>query len=99
MQRRGRPRTRQEVAEAPTPAREQVDEFVNVPESSAHPQPSQSVRPKPTPEPIPGQMEQMAQMLAAALQQPRESGISIERARKLGAKPYDGSKDPERALS
>ena len=41
----------------------------------------------------------MAQMLAAALQQPRESGISIERARKLGAKPYDGSGDPERALS
>ena len=44
-------------------------------------------------------MEQMAQMLAAALQQPRKSGISIERARKLGAKPYDGSGDPERALS
>ena len=61
-------------------------------ESSAHPQPSQSVRPEPTPGPIPGQMEQMAQILAAALQQPRESGISIE----LGAKPYDGSGDPER---
>ena len=44
-------------------------------------------------------MEQMTQMLAAALQQPRESGISIERAHKLGAKPYDGSGDPERALS
>ena len=44
-------------------------------------------------------MEQMAHMLATALQQPRESGISIERARKLGAKPYDGSGDPERALS
>ena len=41
-------------------------------------------------------MEQMAQMLAAALQQPRESGILIERARKLGA---NGSGDPERALS
>ena len=38
-------------------------------------------------------------MLAAALQKPRESRISIERARKLGAKPYDGSGDPERALS
>ena len=99
MQHRGRPRTRQTVAEAPTPVREQVDESVNVPESSAHPQPSQSVRPEPTLGPIPGQMEQMAQMLAAALQQPRESGISIERARKLGAKPYDGSGDPERALS
>ena len=44
-------------------------------------------------------MEQMAQMLAAALQQPRESGISIERARKLGVKSYDGSRDLERALS
>ena len=99
MQRRGRPRTQQAAAEAPTPDREQVDESINVPESSAHPQPSQSVRPEPTPGPIPRQMEQMAQMLAAALQQPRESGISIERARKLGAKPYDGSGDPERALS
>ena len=38
-------------------------------------------------------------MLAAALQQPRESGISIDHARKLGANPYDGSGDPERALS
>ena len=92
MQHRGRPRTRQAVAEAPTPVREQVDESVNVPESSAHPQPSQLVRPKPTPGLIPGQIEHMAQMLAAALQQPRESGISIERARKLGAKPYDGSR-------
>ena len=44
-------------------------------------------------------MEQMAHMLAVALQQLRESRISIERARKLGAKPYDGSEDPERALS
>ena len=70
-----------------------------MPESSAHLQPSQSVRPKPTPGPIPGQMEHMAQMLAATLQQPRESGISIERARKLGTKPYDGSGNPERALS
>ena len=49
MQRRGRPRTRQAAVEAPTPDREQVDESVNVLESSAHPQPSQSVRPEPTP--------------------------------------------------
>ena len=68
MQRRGRSRTRQAATEAPTPDRERVDESVNVPESSAHPQPSHSVRPEPTPGPIPGQMEQMAQMLAAALQ-------------------------------
>ena len=70
MQRRGHPRTRQAAAEAPTLDREKVDESVNVPESSAHPQPSQSVRPEPTLGPIPGQMEQMAQILAAALQQP-----------------------------
>ena len=44
-------------------------------------------------------MKQRAQILAVALQQPRESGILIERARKLGAKPYDGSGDLERALS
>ena len=99
MQRRGRPRTRQAAAEAPTPDREQVDEFVNMPESSAHPQSSQSVRPEPTPGPILGQMAHMAQMLATTLQQPRESGISIECASKLGVKPYDGSRDPERALS
>ena len=99
MQRRSRPRTQQAAVEAPTPDREQVDESINVPESSVHPQPSQSVRPEPTLGPIPGQMEQMAQMLAAALQQPRESWISIERARKLSAKPYDGTGDPERALS
>ena len=60
----------QAAAEAPTPDRELADESINVPESSAHPQPSQSVRPEPTPGPIPGQMEQMAQILAAALQQP-----------------------------
>ena len=67
MQHRGRPRTQQAVAEATTPVREQVDESVKVPESSAHPQSSQSVRPEPILGPIPGQMEQMAQMLAVAL--------------------------------
>ena len=57
---------RQAVAEAPTPVREQVDESVNVLESSAHPQPSQSVRPEPTTGPIPGQMERIAQIVAIA---------------------------------
>ena len=41
----------------------------------------------------------MTQMLAATFQQPRESGASIERARKLGAGPYDGTGEPERAYS
>ena len=77
MQRRGRPRTRQAAVEAPTPDREQVDESVNVPESSAHPQPSQLVRQEPTPGPIPGQMEQMAQMLAAAISSHESLGYRL----------------------
>ena len=60
MQHRDRLRTRQAAAKAPTPDREQVDESINVPESSTHPQPSQSVRQEPALGPIPGQMEQMA---------------------------------------
>ena len=44
-------------------------------------------------------MEQMARMLAFAFQQPRESGASIEHTRKLGARPYDGTEEPERAYS
>ncbi|KAH7554363.1 hypothetical protein JRO89_XS12G0178400 [Xanthoceras sorbifolium] len=34
-------------------------------------------------------------MLAATLHQSRDPNVSIERARKLGAKPYDGTSDPE----
>ena len=66
-----------------------------MPESSAHPQPSQSVRPEPTPGPIPEQMEQIAQIVAIATRQqsqppppPREvieePGRSIERVQKTG---------------
>ena len=48
--------------------------------------------------------ERMAQAFAAALhppppQQPYETGVSIERAQKLGAKHYDATGDPERAIS
>ncbi|KAL5852088.1 hypothetical protein ACOSQ3_007206 [Xanthoceras sorbifolium] len=95
MQRRGRPPTRRVAARAPAPAEEHVNESVNVltppiPSSPPHPV---------VPEGGPVDGAQMAQMLPAALHQPREQNVSIERARKLGAKPYDGTSDPERALS
>ncbi|KAH7570699.1 hypothetical protein JRO89_XS05G0161400 [Xanthoceras sorbifolium] len=41
----------------------------------------------------------MAEVLAAALQRPREQNVSIENAYKLGAKSYDGTGDPDRTLS
>ena len=44
-------------------------------------------------------LEQMAQLLDTALQQPREPIASIERGPKLGARNYDGLGDPEKALS
>ena len=44
-------------------------------------------------------LDQMAQILATAFHQPREPTVSIERARKLGARNYDGIGDPEKAWS
>ena len=44
-------------------------------------------------------LDQMAQILATAFRQPREPTVSIERARKLGARNYDGIGDPEKAWS
>ena len=41
----------------------------------------------------------MAQILATAFRQPREPIVSIESARKLGARNYDGIGDPEKACS
>ena len=41
----------------------------------------------------------MAQILATTFCQPRKSTVSIERARKLGARNYDEIGDPEKALS
>ena len=53
------------------------------------------------PEVVGGQipLEQMAQLLATTLRQPREPVASIERGRKLGAQNYDGFGDPEKASS
>ena len=44
-------------------------------------------------------LDQMAQILAIAFRQPREPTVSIERARKLGARNYDGIGDPKKAWS
>ena len=41
----------------------------------------------------------MAQILATTFRQPRELIVSIERARKLGARNYDGVGDLEKAWS
>ncbi|KAH7569592.1 hypothetical protein JRO89_XS06G0201200 [Xanthoceras sorbifolium] len=83
MRRRGRPPTRRAAARTPAPAKEHVDESVNVPTHSLPPQPVV----------LEGGLRdsvQLAQMLAAAFHQPREPNVSIELSRKLGAKPYDG---------
>ena len=44
-------------------------------------------------------LDQMAQILATSFHQPREPIVSIERARKLGARNYEGIGDPEKAWS
>ena len=84
------------------PLEEHVDESVPVPPPTVQrdPMPSQTRTPPP-PEVVGGQipLEQMAQLLATALQQPREPVASIERGRKLGARNYDGLGDLEKASS
>ena len=103
MQRRDRLATRRAAAEAATPTptptnreeEEHVNESINVPELGSEPRPESSRQVGPTGVQV--DMEQMAQMLAAAFQQPRESGASIECARKLGARSYDGTGEPKRA--
>ena len=44
-------------------------------------------------------LDQMAQILATTFCQPREPTMSIERARKLRGRNYDGIGDPEKAWS
>ena len=91
MQRRDRPTTRRAAAEAATPTptptnreeEEHVDESINVPEPGSEPCPESSRPAGPTGVQV--DMEHMAQMLAIAFQQLRESRASIEHARKLGA--------------
>ena len=90
------------VCQLVPPPEEYVDEsaYVSPPTIHSEPMPPQTEPPSP-PEVVGGQipLEQMAQLLATALRQPREPVASIERRRKLGARNYDGLGDPEKALS
>ena len=78
-----------------------MDESVNVPIPPLVPSCPSQVGPSRPPKPagvnIP--LDQMAQMLATVFRQPREPTVSIERARKLGARNYEGIGDPEKAWS
>ena len=102
MHRQGRPPIRRSPKALVPPPKEYVDESAYFPPPIVHsdPMPPQSGPPLP-PEVVGGQipLEQMAQLLATALRQPRESVASIERERKLGARNYDGLGDPEKASS
>lgn len=103
MQRRGRPRKNTPAAPAPDAPvgreTEQVAGSVNAPINQAPPGPAAPA------EPAGGTFnaEQVAQILATAMRQAREipegAERSIERVRKLGAKSFDGSGDPESALA
>ena len=105
MCRRGRPSTRRALeALVPSPE-DHVDESTYVPPPTVHCDPMplepQQTEPPPPPEVMGGQipLEQMAQLLATALRQPREPVASIERGRKLGARNYGGLGDPGKASS
>ena len=90
MRRRGRPPTRRAPAREPVPEEERIEESSHVPPPPVPSEPSQAGPPVP-PEMAGGNIpvEQMAQILAAALRKPREPGVSIERARKLGARMHN----------
>ena len=97
MCRRGRPAKRRVPAELSAPAEEHIDESVNVPIPPPVPLEPSQARPSHPPEPagvnIP--LDQMAQILTTAFRQPRELTVSIERARKIRARNYDGIEDRE----
>ena len=101
MRRRGRPAKRRVPAELYAPTEEWIDESFNVPIPPPVPSEPSQARPSRPLEPagvnIP--LDQMAQILATAFCQPCEPTASIERARKLGARNYDGVGDPEKAWS
>ena len=105
MRRRGRPTTRRALGASVPPPEEHVDESTYVPPLTVHsdPMPSEppQTEPPPPPKVVGGQipLEQMAQLSATALRQPREPVASIERGRKLGARNYDGLGDLEKASS
>ena len=101
MRCRSRPAKRRVPAELFAPVEERIDESVNVPIPPPVPSEPSQAGPSHPPEPegVNISLNQMAQILATTFRQPRESTVSIERARKLGARNYDGIGDPEKAWS
>ena len=97
MCRRGRPTKRRVPAELSAPIEEHIDEYVNVPIPPPVPsKPSQEGPLHPLePAGVNIPLDQMAQILATTFRQPREPTVSIDRARKLGARNYDGIGDRE----
>ena len=81
--------------------RGRLDESVNVPIPPPVPSEPSQAGPSHPPDPVGVNipLDQMAQILATVFRQPREPTVSIERARKLGARNYDGIGDPEKAWS
>ena len=73
------------------PIEEHINEYVNVPIPPPVPSEPSQAGPSHPPEPAGGNipLDQMAQILATAFSQPHEPKVSIERARKLGARNYD----------
>ena len=101
MRRQGRPVKRRVPGELSAPIEEHIDEYVNVPIPPPVPlEPSQA---GPSHPPVPAgvniPLDQMDRILATTFRQPHEPTVSIERARKLGVRNYDGIRDPEKAWS
>ena len=96
MRRRGRPAKRRVPAELSAPVEEHIDESVYVPIPPPVPSEPSQAGPSHPQEPagVNILLDQMAQILATSFSQPHEPTMSIERARKLGARNYDGIGDP-----
>ena len=97
MRRRGRPAKRRVPAELSAPAEEHIDESVNVPVPPPYPSKPSHAKPSHPLEPVGVNipLDQMAQNLDTTFRQPRDPTVSIERARKLRARNYDGIRDRE----
>ena len=101
MRRRGRLAKRRVPVELSAPAKEHINESFNVPiPPPVHSEPSQAGPSRPLePAGVNIPLDQMAQILATAFRQPREPTMSIEKARQLGERNYDGIGDPKKAWS
>ena len=98
MHRRARPAKRRVPAELSAPAEEHIDESINVPIPPPVPSEPSQAGPSRPPESVGVNisLDQMDHILATTFRQPREPTVSIERARKLGARNYDRIGDPKR---